>query len=209
MIIPIMVTIGPSDRKTTYDPVAPTMAFPVDFPLFANEDLAISVNNEPRTDFTVYATYIGGVSTDAVVSMNVPVVGNVIILGLRSPRRENQFQNGAPLPIDNFNLALNILEAENQEERRDIDINTADIAQEIIARETAETDLYARLDSLIGTVSIYATAAAESAEDSAVSATASAASATEAGMYASMLNTAAYDFNFDSDPSGPGYDWNS
>jgi hypothetical protein len=35
------------------------------------------------------------------------------------------------------------------------------------------------------------------------------ASATEAAMYADMLNAAVYDFNFDSDPSTPGYDWNS
>jgi hypothetical protein len=35
------------------------------------------------------------------------------------------------------------------------------------------------------------------------------ASATEAAMYADMLNSAVYDFNFDSDPSDPGYDWNS
>lgn len=39
-------------------------------------------------------------------------------------------------------------------------------------------------------------------------ATAAQASATEAAMYADMLNTAVYDFNFDSDPSDPGYDWN-
>ncbi len=35
------------------------------------------------------------------------------------------------------------------------------------------------------------------------------ASATEAAVYAEMLNAAVYDFNFDSNPSDPGYDWNS
>lgn len=34
------------------------------------------------------------------------------------------------------------------------------------------------------------------------------ASATEAAMYAEMVGAAVYDFNFDSDPSTPGYDWN-
>jgi hypothetical protein len=31
---------------------------------------------------------------------------------------------------------------------------------------------------------------------------------TEAAMYAEMVGAAVYDFNFDSDPSTPGYDWN-
>lgn len=204
-----MVTITPSDRKTTYSPVAPTTTFQVDFPLFDNDDLAVSVNGLPRTDFTVSATYNNGVSTNAAVNMSVAVTGDVIILGLRAPRRENQFQTGAPIPVENFNLALNILEAENQEERRDIDQNANDIAQEISDRETAEDALNDRLDSLIGTVSAYTAAAAESADEAAASAAASAASATEAGMYADMLNAAVYDFNFDSDPSDPGYDWNT
>lgn len=39
-------------------------------------------------------------------------------------------------------------------------------------------------------------------------ASAAAASATEAEMYAEMVGAAVYDFNFDSDPETPGYDWN-
>ncbi|MDO5895129.1 hypothetical protein [Agrobacterium sp. Azo12] len=34
------------------------------------------------------------------------------------------------------------------------------------------------------------------------------AAATDAQMYAEMVGAAVYDFNFDSDPSTPGYDWN-
>lgn len=45
-------------------------------------------------------------------------------------------------------------------------------------------------------------AAAQSASDAA-------ASATEAEAYALMVGAAVYDFNFDSDPETPGYDWNS
>ncbi|NTG85873.1 hypothetical protein G6L15_06890 [Agrobacterium rhizogenes] len=47
------------------------------------------------------------------------------------------------------------------------------------------------------------------ADRSTTEANAAEASATEAAMYADMLNAAVYDFNFDSDPSDPGYDWNS
>lgn len=205
----VMVTIAPSLRKTTYDPVAPTTAFQVNFPLFDNDDLKIVVNDEVRTDFTVSAAYLDGISTNAIVNMSSGVTGSVIIYGARTPARTDQFATGASLPISNFNYALNRLEIENQEERRDIDQNTDDIAQEIIDREVAEDELSSRLDGLIGTVSAYTAAAAESADEAETSANAAAASATDAAMYADMLNAAVYDFNFDSDPSDPGYDWNS
>jgi hypothetical protein len=204
-----MVTIDPSLRKTTYNPVTPTTAFQVNFPLFDNDDLKVVINDEVRTDFTVSATYVDGVTTNALVNMSSGVTGSVIIYGDRTPARTDQFATGGPLPISNFNYALNRLEVENQEARRDIDQSASDIAQEIIDRETAEDALIARLDSLIGTVEAYADAAAESADESESSANDSQASATEAAMYAAMLNTAVYDFNFDSDPALPGYDWNT
>jgi hypothetical protein len=46
-------------------------------------------------------------------------------------------------------------------------------------------------------------------DQAAASASASAASATDAQMYADMIGAAVFDFNVDSAPSTPGYDWNT
>jgi hypothetical protein len=142
-----MVTITPSLRKTTYDPVVSTTTFAVNFPLFDNADLLVVVNDAQRTDYTVSATYVDGISTNAAVIMNSGVIGNVVIYGMRAPARSDQFANGGPLPISNFNYALNRLEIENQEARRDIDQNTADIAQEIIDRGNSVAQVQANLDA--------------------------------------------------------------
>jgi hypothetical protein len=63
-------------------------------------------------------------------------------------------------------------------------------------------------DAFVAATQAYRDEAAASATSSQDAADDSAASATEAQMYADMLNAAVYDFNFDSDPSDPGYDWN-
>ncbi|NTG01885.1 hypothetical protein G6L30_17350 [Agrobacterium rhizogenes] len=141
-----MVTILPSNRTTTYDPVTPTTAFPVVFPLFDNDDLLIEINGDPRTDYVVSATYINGVSTDASIIMSTGVTGSVVIYGMRSPRRTDQFLNGGPLPIENFNYALNRLTIENQESRRDIDKSRVDLDEEISERKAADVTLQANID---------------------------------------------------------------
>lgn len=145
-----MAPITPSTRKTSYAPVTPTTAFPVNFPIADNTDLKVFVNDAARTDFTIAATYPDGLSYDAVVNMNTAVTGDVVILGGRVPRRTNQFLDGRPLPPRDLNAALNTLEIENQEARRDIDQNAADIAQEISDREEAieqEAELRAAADA--------------------------------------------------------------
>ncbi|RAX40750.1 hypothetical protein [Rhizobium tropici] len=116
-----MVTIAPSSRLTAYQPIAPTTIFPVGFPIFDNDDLAVTVDGMPRTDFSVTATYVEGVSTNASVVMDIAVTGDVFVIGLRQPARTDQFVIGAPLPISGFNYSLNRLEIEEQEARRDID----------------------------------------------------------------------------------------
>lgn len=148
-----MAPITPSSRKTSYAPVTPTTAFPVNFPIADNTDLKVTVNGATRTDFTVAATYPDGLSYDAVVNMNTAVTGTVIIYGKRIPRRQNQFQTGAGLSMPDLNAALNTLEIESQEARRDIDQNTADIAQEIIDRGDAianEATARASADAALG-----------------------------------------------------------
>ncbi len=140
-----MVTITPSLRETPYAPVSPTTDFPVGFPIFGKNvgefpatDLEVVVNGSVRTDFTVIASFNEGISTDAVVRMNSGVVGAVIVRGNRTPRRTDQYANGAPLRIPDHNYSLNRVEAEIQEVRRDTDRSTSGLKQEIADRIAAD-----------------------------------------------------------------------
>jgi hypothetical protein len=110
----------PDTRITTYEPVVATTEFAATFPVFDNTDLAVFVNGAERTDFIVSATYQEGISNDASVILASGVVGKVLVVGERAARRGNRFTNGAPLPIWAQNLALDALEAESQEQARDI-----------------------------------------------------------------------------------------
>lgn len=140
-----MVTITPSLRETPYAPVSPTTDFPVGFPIFGKNvgefpatDLEVEVNGDVTTAFTVVATFADGISTDAFVRLSSGVTGDVIIRGKRTPRRTDQYVNGAPLPITAHNYSLNRLESEMQEVRRDSDRNTGGLAQEIKDRIDAD-----------------------------------------------------------------------
>ncbi|WP_010658115.1 hypothetical protein [Brucella anthropi] len=140
-----MVTITASSRETPYTPVTPTTDFPCDFPIFGKNvgefpatDLEVEINGQTRTDFTVIATFVDGISTDAVVRMAVGVIGDVVVRGKRTPRRTDQYANGAPLPISAHNYALNRLESEMQEVRRDTDRTTGGLAQEVKDRIAAD-----------------------------------------------------------------------
>lgn len=115
-----MSVTAPDKRITTYNPVVPTSDFAALFPIFDNSDIAVYVNDEERTDFTVSASYVEGISNDVVVTTPIGVTGKVQIVGAREPRRTSRFTNGAPLPAWSLNLALDTLQAEMQEARRDI-----------------------------------------------------------------------------------------
>lgn len=110
----------PDDRTTTYHPVVATTEFAVRFPLFDNADVSVFVNGEKRTEFTVIASYQRGVSNDARVLLPSGVVGAVTVVGERASRRGNRFNDGGPLPIWQQNLALDALQAESQEQARDL-----------------------------------------------------------------------------------------
>lgn len=115
-----MVTIAPSNRITSYNPVTPTTDFPVGFPIFFDGDVGMTVNGVPAT-FTITATYTEGVSTNAVCKVAAPgVTGAVFVFGQRSPARTDQYKNGAPLSIPDHNYSLNRLTIENQEAHRDL-----------------------------------------------------------------------------------------
>ncbi|MBW8285078.1 MAG: hypothetical protein K0M55_15920 [Rhizobium sp.] len=109
------------DRRTRYNPVVATTSFAADFPVFDNDDIKVYVDGVERDDFAVTATYAEGISNDATAVFAVGVTGVVDVVGYRDPKRTNRFQNGAPLPTRDFNLALDTVEGEVQEARRDIE----------------------------------------------------------------------------------------
>ena len=141
-----MVTISESSRQTPYQPTTPTNAFPVGFPIFDNDDLQVLANGKVITAYTVTATYVGGVSTDAVVNITgAGITGDVLIKGNRIPRRTDQYRNGAPLKIDDHNYSLNRIEVTMQELRRDTNDNsevldgfTDDVQRAVEAAQSAE-----------------------------------------------------------------------
>lgn len=116
-----MVTITASERFTTYAPVVPTTAFPVGFPIFDPDDVKLLLNGVDYPAITVSATFVEGVSTDAVINVvGGGLTGNVIVLGDRDPRRTDQYQDGRPLKIEDHNYSLNRLTIESQEHHRDV-----------------------------------------------------------------------------------------
>lgn len=115
-----MSITSPDDRISTYNPVVATTEFAAGFPIYDNDDIAVYHNGVERSDFTISATYIAGVSVDARAVFSVGITGKVEVVGARSPRRSSEFNAGAPLPTRDQNLALNTIVAESQEARRDI-----------------------------------------------------------------------------------------
>ncbi|SPL64401.1 SGNH/GDSL hydrolase family protein [Ochrobactrum soli] len=151
-----MVTITASTRETPYYPVTPTTEFPCDFPIFGQNtgefpatDLDVEVNGIPTTDFIVVATFVDGISTDAIVRLPSGVTGEVIVRGMRTPRRTDQYANGAPLPIPAHNYSLNRVEATVQEIRRDTDKASGGLKAETAARIAEDTVLHGRVDKEI------------------------------------------------------------
>ncbi len=115
-----MSTTAPDSRVSEYDPVVATTDFAANFPVFDNDDLIVIHDGVERDDFAVSATYAEGISTNAKVVFAIGITGNVKVVGRRDPHRTSRFINGGALPIRDFNLALDTLQAEMQEARRDI-----------------------------------------------------------------------------------------
>lgn len=114
-----MSTTLPDDRVTPYQPLVATTTFEADFPVFDNADLSVFHDGVEREDFTVSATYVEGVSNDAKVIFATGLVGDVLVVGSRSPRRNTRFTNGGPIPVWQQNLALDTLAGQAQEACRD------------------------------------------------------------------------------------------
>jgi len=114
-----MSTTLPDDRVTSYQPLVATTTFEADFPVFDDTDLSVFHDGVKREDFTVSATYVEGVSNDAKVIFATGLIGDVLVVGSRSPRRNTRFTNGGPIPVWQQNLALDTLAGQAQEACRD------------------------------------------------------------------------------------------
>lgn len=149
-----MVTITPSTRHKTYNPVTPTTAFPVSFPIFDNGDVKLFRDDVELTGFTVTGNYFDGVCENATIHINPGIFGKIDVVGLRTPRRTDQYLNGRPLSIKDHNYSLNRLTIENQEARRDIDQFNHALADETAARKAADSALQSALNAEIENRSI-------------------------------------------------------
>jgi hypothetical protein len=116
-----MSTTTVDDRITAYSPLVATTEFAADFAVFDNADLIVIHDGVKRTDFTVSATYVEGIATDAKAIFSPGIIGEVLVVGARSPRRVSRFTNGAPIPTWQQNLVADILTAQAQERQRDLD----------------------------------------------------------------------------------------
>lgn len=116
-----MSTTTVDDRITSYAPVVATTEFAADFPVFDNADLIVIHDGVKRTDFTVSATYFEGISNNAKAVFVTGIIGEVLVVGARSPRRVSRFTNGAPIPTWQQNLVADVLTAQAQERQRDVD----------------------------------------------------------------------------------------
>ncbi len=116
-----MSTTTVDDRITAYSPLVATTEFAADFPVFDNADLIVIHDGVKRTDFTVSANYVQGISNNAKAVFSPGIIGEVLVVGARSARRVSRFTNGAPIPTWQQNLVADILTAQAQEAQREVD----------------------------------------------------------------------------------------
>ena len=119
-----MTALAFDDRYQTTTPALSTDPQAVDFEIFSTTDLEVFVNGVETTDFTISATFIDGVSINAVVTIITPVATSptVEIVGVREPRRDQFLTAAGTALVAAMNSDLARRAAENQEARRDVDL---------------------------------------------------------------------------------------
>lgn len=180
---------------------------PFVFRIFDLEDVEVLLRAADESRFTevpVTVTKVSGAAFDyftILFSEAVPASSRFVVRSVRVPVRDAGVKSGTRLVPDALEKEFSKIAATEQELRRDIwpidpDVMDGDV-------------LVAQGGRIVSGPTAADVAAAEGhASTAASAATAAAASSTEAAMYAAYLGAAVYDFNFDSDPEQPGYDWN-
>jgi len=140
------ITILDEDRRITYTPSSPTTAFPVPFPIFDLTDVAVLVAAVEllAADYTVTGTLIDTAYSDAIVTLDTAVQAvDVLIVGRRSPRREDQFVEGNRVPARDLNTGFNRLTAITRElfDRIMLIDPILENAEELVAQAVAAADL--------------------------------------------------------------------
>lgn len=113
-------------RLTTYNPVALTASFNVNFEIYNDNDVAVFIDTVPTTAFSITSTYSSGVSTDAAVVPDTPADWTntrVDIVGKRLPRIAEAYADGQGIPAADQNLSLKRVIAIEQEQDRDNDLS--------------------------------------------------------------------------------------
>ncbi|MBN9438259.1 hypothetical protein [Bosea sp. (in: a-proteobacteria)] len=162
-----MSTIPYSLRESTYNPVGATGPWGVGFPIFdpTGADIVVYLNGVEQTFGAVWTItpgtpetgFFGAAATwpNAVIYSTIPMTGELVIRGVRDPRRVPQFNEGAGVPARDQNLAFNVLTAVDQELRRDVDREVAARISDVSAldgRMTAGENKNSEQDSRLGDI---------------------------------------------------------
>lgn len=144
------IPIPDAERLSSYTPALSTSAFAVGFVIYDLADVTVFIAGVElaATDYAVAGTLVDQAYSDAVVTLDTPVVGVLVeIIGKRSPRRTDQFVEGSRVPAEDLNTALNrqeiaVREAYDRLQRIEPNIDNADamVAEVIAAAAAVETD---------------------------------------------------------------------
>lgn len=204
---------------------------PFSFKIFDIEDVSVLLCLISQKSFQPIVVTVEKLSIDALshfrvtFPMALPITARFVVVGKRLAERSAGVRKGSQISPDALEKEFSKLALTDQELRRDIgrailveygepgvtmdagipDGSVLVRAGDRIAAGPSLSEQQAALAAAIAA----GVAAQASASSAATSAGSAAASATEAGMYAQMVGAAVYDFNFDSDPETPGYDWNA
>lgn len=101
-------------RVTEFNPVSPTTNFPLDYPLYAaddltdlKDDLEVFLDGVEVTNYTVTATFDDGVATDAQVVFSPGITGNLKVYSARRPRSTAATVQGRGMTAEELSSAFN------------------------------------------------------------------------------------------------------
>ena len=114
------MSLSYSDRYKKYQPTVLTDDFIVTFPIYDQDDLTVLVDGVAETGYSVTATFLGGVSSNAYITLPSAVTDvDVEIYGTRLPRRENNYLANSPNLSINLQRDMDAITGVQQEQSRD------------------------------------------------------------------------------------------
>jgi hypothetical protein len=210
-----------SELFASLSPPANSMAWVVDDPVGANNGIyrklgASGIGSWVRVLDLPYSFVIGsdvgaGTANAVKITTDIPVSDGMIV-AFRLFRDANpapvtvSINNGPPLTLkSNRGADVTGLTAGMDIWFR---IRSSDGTGRMLNDQNVSALVEAAAQEFVALTQQYRDEAANSAQESQQHSNDSAASAAEAQLYAELVGAAVFDFNFDSDPTLPGYDWN-